>query len=115
MNTNKHSRKNILKALEAFHNSDLQILRIEPRIPEEYASLVSASNSWRCSIRTSKYHMVVRTIYGSLYIIKMDPDYKREICKLCKTCLYSLSDGYYNPDAETCKTCVNCSHWEKNC
>ena len=63
----KHCK--LQKIVLAFHNSPAQIAKIVIP-PEEYASLKSAGCSFRTAIKRVKLDMLVRTIKGSIYLIK---------------------------------------------
>lgn len=104
--------KNALqKILEQFHLSDHEVLRIPYSIPDNYSCKNSAQGSWRSAIKVSGYKMRCITIDNVLYIIKLEPDHQKTAIKLCSNCMYSLEDGFYNPDGWTCKDCVRASKW----
>lgn len=107
----RYPQNALQKILEQFHLSEREVLRIPYSIPDKYLSRNSAQGSWRMAIKTSGYKMKCITINSVLYIIKLEPDHHETAIKLCSNCMYSLEDGFYNPEGWTCKDCVRASKW----
>lgn len=104
----------LCKILEDFHDSDREVLRISLTIPDQYSSTNSAQGTWRGAIRYCKFSMKTFVKKNTLYIVKLEPDYRQtSLPKLCSNCQYSLEDLAYNPDSDLCKTCVAASNWEE--
>ena len=110
-NKPKRKRAPITKTLEAFQASDRDVLIIPVMVPDEYSTINSACTTWRNQIKCLKYSMMIRTVRHSMYIIKLEPDHHETVIKLCLNCVYSLEDGFYNPEGLTCKDCVRASKW----
>ena len=118
----RYPKNALQKILEQFHLSEREVLRIPYSIPEKYLSRNSAQGSWRTAIKTSGYRMKCITLDNVLYIIKLEPDHHETAIKLepdhhetaiklCSNCMYSLEDGFYNPEGWTCNECVRASRW----
>lgn len=109
----RYPKNAIQKILEKFHDSDRDVLRVPYSVPDQYSTKNSAQNAWRTAIKTSGYKMKCIIIDSVLYIIKLDPDHQKAITKSCSNCMYSLEDGFYNPEGWTCKDCVRASKWRE--
>lgn len=61
-------RNTVQAVVEAFHRSKDQLMVLSAGT---YANLNSARGSYKVAIKTLGYNMMIRTIKGSLYLIKV--------------------------------------------
>lgn len=64
-----YKRCKLQKIVMDFHNDPATVAKIEIP-PDEYTSLKSAGGSFRVAIKRIKLNILVRSIKGSIYLIK---------------------------------------------